>query len=191
MKKLSRNSAGFSTVEGLLILVIAALIGFVGWYVWHGKNNTDKAYNAVSSANNTPSVSERKTNNQPASSATAKLKQQYLEVKDWGVKVKIRNPENVIFDEIKNIGGEDVAGSHYDGYAHASFKDGVFKDKRCSLSTGLALYRSSIKNGATGKTVGNYYFWVTGSPAPCGYEPDNPIPKNFSEDFDGTNVFAL
>jgi len=91
----------------------------------------------------------------------------------------------------KNTGGEDVAGNHYDGYAHASFKEGVFKDKRCSVSTGLALYRSTVKNNASGKTVGTYYYWATGSPAPCGYELDNPIPKNFSEDFHGTNVSAL
>lgn len=35
---------GFSAVEGLLLVVIAGLIGFVGWYVYHVKNQTSTTY---------------------------------------------------------------------------------------------------------------------------------------------------
>lgn len=43
MKKLSRNSAGFSAMKGLLIVVIVALVGFVGWYVWHSTATTQQS----------------------------------------------------------------------------------------------------------------------------------------------------
>lgn len=35
------NQKGFSVVEGLLMLVIAGVIGFVGWYVLSAKHQTD------------------------------------------------------------------------------------------------------------------------------------------------------
>ncbi|PJE65369.1 hypothetical protein COU91_02015 [Candidatus Saccharibacteria bacterium CG10_big_fil_rev_8_21_14_0_10_47_8] len=41
-KKKPKKQQGFTLVEGLLILVIVGVLGFVGWYVWHAKNNTEK-----------------------------------------------------------------------------------------------------------------------------------------------------
>jgi type II secretory pathway pseudopilin PulG len=37
-----KNENGFSIVEVLLVFVVVALIGFIGWYVWQTKSNTDK-----------------------------------------------------------------------------------------------------------------------------------------------------
>ncbi len=61
MKKSPSDSAGFSAVEGLLILVIVALVGFVGWYVWHSKNSSNKAYNGASNVNNTSTAATKKS----------------------------------------------------------------------------------------------------------------------------------
>jgi hypothetical protein len=52
MKRISNRTAGFSSLEAMLILVILGIIGFVGWYVWHTKQSTDKAYTAASSSAN-------------------------------------------------------------------------------------------------------------------------------------------
>lgn len=49
MKKLNTNQRGSSAIEALLILVIIGLIGFVGWYVYSAKNETDKNLTANSS----------------------------------------------------------------------------------------------------------------------------------------------
>ncbi|MBI2589068.1 hypothetical protein HYW35_02610 [Candidatus Saccharibacteria bacterium] len=35
---MKKNQKGFSAVEGLLILIIVGLLGFVGWYVWNSNN---------------------------------------------------------------------------------------------------------------------------------------------------------
>lgn len=47
---MSKQQDGFSAVEGLLILIIAGLIGFTGWYVWHSTKKTD---DTLSSADKT------------------------------------------------------------------------------------------------------------------------------------------
>jgi hypothetical protein len=59
---MKKNQKGFSAVEGLLILVIAGLIGFVGWYVWQAKNNAD---DNLSSATETSNSTQNITNASP------------------------------------------------------------------------------------------------------------------------------
>ncbi len=39
MKKLSKNSAGFSVFEVLLVVVLVSIIGFVGWYVLRARSD--------------------------------------------------------------------------------------------------------------------------------------------------------
>ena len=47
MKKLGQR--GFSAVEGVLIFVIIALVGGVGWYVWSNKDKTNENDSSISS----------------------------------------------------------------------------------------------------------------------------------------------
>jgi len=42
-----KNQKGFSALEGLLILVIVSLIGFVGWYVFHTKASVNNTYKSA------------------------------------------------------------------------------------------------------------------------------------------------
>jgi uncharacterized protein HemX len=47
-----RNERGFAHLEIVLLIIIAAIIGGVGWYVYHTKQNTDKTLNAASTTSN-------------------------------------------------------------------------------------------------------------------------------------------
>lgn len=42
-----KNTKGFTLIEGLLILVIAGLLGGTGWYVWSAKKKADKSLNTA------------------------------------------------------------------------------------------------------------------------------------------------
>lgn len=85
------NQNGFGAVEGLLIIVIVGLLGFVGWYVWHSKNQADKN---LSNASNASIVSTPTSNSQ-----------QYLTIKEWGVKAKLSDP---IKDATYTIAGKNA-----------------------------------------------------------------------------------
>ncbi len=87
---MNENQKGFSVVEGLLILIIVGLIGCVGWYVWHAKNNADANLNSAASSN---------TVIPPTQQTKPKDTAQYLEIKEWGVKFKI--PSNLTSIEYK------------------------------------------------------------------------------------------
>lgn len=39
---MAKNQKGFSAIEAVVVLFIAAVIGLVGWYVYKAKNDTDK-----------------------------------------------------------------------------------------------------------------------------------------------------
>src|SRR4051812_16558610 len=44
---MKRNQKGFSGVEFFLILIILAFVGYVGWYVYSVRSDTNKTYNQV------------------------------------------------------------------------------------------------------------------------------------------------
>jgi phosphatidylinositol-3-phosphatase len=58
---MSTKSKGFAIVESLLILVIAGLIGFVGWYVWSSRKSAISIYNSAGSSLQTPTQFKKST----------------------------------------------------------------------------------------------------------------------------------
>jgi Tfp pilus assembly protein PilV len=65
MKSLKKNESGFSAVEIILVLVIVALLGVVGWFVYN-RNQDNK------STNNTTSTTTTSTVTSPSTSTTTK-----------------------------------------------------------------------------------------------------------------------
>lgn len=51
-KNFMQNFGGFTLIEGLLILVIAGLLGGTGWYVWRVHNKTANSFTNAGSSNN-------------------------------------------------------------------------------------------------------------------------------------------
>lgn len=60
MKK-HEHSLGFGAIETLLILASVGILGFVGWYVWHAKNNADTSLKSATTAsvNSSPQVKNK------------------------------------------------------------------------------------------------------------------------------------
>jgi hypothetical protein len=74
------KQSGFAVVEGLLILVIVAMVAGIGYYVWHAKQQSDK----LASETGTSSVALKT----PKQTAATPAEQKYLSIKEWGVKMK-------------------------------------------------------------------------------------------------------
>jgi hypothetical protein len=66
--KIHKNQKGFSAVEGLLVLVIIGLVVFIGWYVWHSKNATDKTLSSANKASTSSSATKPTTQKQAVGS---------------------------------------------------------------------------------------------------------------------------
>lgn len=68
MRNDTKKQLGFSAVEALLLLVIVAMIGFSGWYVWHAKQNADKTLTADKST--VPIFNKKKSTSPSSTSST-------------------------------------------------------------------------------------------------------------------------
>jgi uncharacterized protein (UPF0333 family) len=75
---------GFSTIEGLLILVIVLILGGVGWYVWHSTKSTNDVLNSVDKSSS--AVGNTATQK---SVPTSKQTTQTLDIKEWKVKLPL------------------------------------------------------------------------------------------------------
>ena len=54
---MKKNEKGFGAIEGIVVLIIVGLLGFVGWYVWHSratKTAYSPATNTSTSSNSEP-----------------------------------------------------------------------------------------------------------------------------------------
>jgi hypothetical protein len=72
MVSIKRDEHGIGHIESLLVVVIVAIIGFTGWYVYHTKQNSDKALNAAASTSNNagPRFTKKATSSSPAASGS-------------------------------------------------------------------------------------------------------------------------
>jgi hypothetical protein len=64
MNKLSKNQKGFTVVEALLFILIVAVIGFGGYYVWHTQHNKKTPVTTTSTS------SKSSTSTKPITTAT-------------------------------------------------------------------------------------------------------------------------
>jgi Tfp pilus assembly protein PilE len=67
MSNVRKNQAGFSAVEVGLIVIIIAILAFVGYYVWHTKQSVDKSL----TANNSSASTQQSSKTNPTSTTPA------------------------------------------------------------------------------------------------------------------------
>lgn len=87
--KLYKNQKGFSLVEGLLVIIALAIVGGVGYYVYHTQQETSKT------------VDTAKTTNQSTATASTEAKD-YLVLKEVGMKMDKTGMPGVYYKVGKN-----------------------------------------------------------------------------------------
>jgi hypothetical protein len=130
------NTKGFSVVEAGLVLVIVGIIGFAGWKVWDVQQQTDKP-------------EQQATTSSLPSSEPADQVNQFLELKDVGLKLELT-------DEIKDAYAytstdEFTGGGVYISTRYFDDKQG-FEDCRAGMFDGReALGLVAIDSGKIGE----------------------------------------
>ena len=167
------SQKGFAVLESLLILVIIGIIGGTGWYTWHTKNQTDKI---LSEASNTAQTTK-------TVKSTLTQAQQYLTVKEWGVRAPYDGSLTLQYQVVSQAGQT---------WAYFSSDQLAASDPGCSVENGAAglinryaagskLYledgsqsdqtiEQAIASGAitTYSHVGDYYYFPVSSQSACG-----------------------
>jgi|SRR3989344_6256642 len=62
MKTLKNNESGFSAVEVILVIIIVALLGIVGWFVYKNQNKTTTPSTTANTTTSTPTETTTTTN---------------------------------------------------------------------------------------------------------------------------------
>jgi prepilin-type N-terminal cleavage/methylation domain-containing protein len=95
------NQKGFSVVEILIVIVVIGLLGAVGWLVYDRQSSktSEKPSTQTSAQQNT------ETKKQETPKEAAKVpEQQYLEVKEWGVKLPLTDEISDLSYEVTSKG---------------------------------------------------------------------------------------
>lgn len=190
MKKFNYES-GFAAAEALLIVVIVAIVGGTGWYVWHSKQSVNTTLSNTGKSD-TPIVHKTtvsKDNNKMSSNA-AEDASQYVTIADWGIRIKMRNADKIQFKVIDTPGQISYDGTNYDAVANPEFVPSALVNKSCE--PGVSLFRAKeAPQEYTAMQVGNLYYWVTGGPGACDNDNDNQLKTQFLQDFSPKNISLL
>lgn len=169
---MNKTQKGFAVLESLLILVIIAIIGGTGYYVWHSKAQTDK--NLDNASNSSQSLVTQNTKSKSNKAAVPATATKYLTIKEWGIRI----PYN----------GEDTFSYHIDpsnpGLASIISAD-LSKNYDCTASGAGMIIQFAPSDGSspsgdgptvkeyeaqhpgTYKIIGDNYYLITHDQSSC------------------------
>lgn len=186
------NQKGFSVVEGVLILVIVAVLGGVGWFVWHSKNNTNSTYNAAANSGTGKISSTKATAAKVTTTTTDTTSSKWLLYTPSGKQYSIRVPDGWKFTATKgsdeNLYAFDMpdltfkqgtkasvdvveGGRDFSSVALLLGYSSTFKKSDYSTDLGQATKQTGFKTDA-GVAVDQYYFLETKNPEVMGLPKD-------------------
>ena len=163
------NQKGFTAIEAVLIVVILAIIGGTGYYVYQANNKSTDTQNTA------------QLNAESAVPHKAAGKTTYTTITEWGVRapysgsLKLQytlssDGKQADFTSDKLVATDaactDQFGGQIDRYAPADIAtpDGT--------GTTTAKDRAATASKSTYAYVGGYYYFFTHSQAACGTDPD-------------------
>jgi len=178
-----RNIKGFSAVEGLLILIIAGILGFTGWYVYSSHNKTS---DTLTNADLASSVNA----NYSKCPAADSKNQDYLTVTEWSVKVPLCTGITDLYYSmtdgqaaaVKNLGGTASAATFRTKALDDRFKNcsgnglvllrGKADDKYLSTDLKPSTFKDAFSskktvNDITSQKLGDYYYISSGPVGSC------------------------
>lgn len=191
--QVKRQQNGFAVLELVLILVVLAILGFTGWFVYHSRQAADKTYS--NTAKDMPqTVSTIKTfadcQKSPGSKILTTYPEQcittggkmfsdtlkYLVIKEWGVKFPITNDETELTYRRMNPESSTQPIDGFDILSPSVAKlcgtggDGTFANMmRISVSDPntdlVAAYKKEL--GTRAVRLGNYYYLFGGTTNEC------------------------
>lgn len=186
MVKSTSNEKGFSVIELVLVLVIVALVGVVGFLAYKDQAEKSTAHPASTSTT-------KQTTTTPAATAAPTTSANYLVIKEWGVEIKMADANKVQYNYTGKP-GTNTNGS-YDSSIELSIKPDYLQDKTCMLSVGMSrtttlssIAPSSYQNY---KQVGSNFYFEDGSPYSCGNQADDTLDQAVLQEFTLANLQSL
>jgi hypothetical protein len=168
MKK-SLSSKGFGAIAALIVVLVLAAIGSGSYYVWH-KNHVKKAPSTSATSKSSSQRAAQAGNSSSTTQQNAVTQGQYLEIKEWGVRIKPASSLPSVTYTIDDSNGHQ--------WAVLKFKDlpdtcnGVYHFSRAMAGQDIDGYGNSPEkllslDSSSIKQVGDYYYYLGHGQAAC------------------------
>jgi hypothetical protein len=173
----------YSSARILLIIIIVAIIGAVGAYVWHSQKTVDDTYNAT--GNQSVAPSKQKTINSNSTQATpAPSASQNFTIKEWGVtapysdnlilEYKLNSkgslPRSAIFSS-KQLDASSAQCSHNHSYGgridQYRYNEEMSGAGNSTGNSTAEEYAKTLKKSEYAH-IGDYYYFFRHSQGACG-----------------------
>ena len=172
------NQKGFTAIEGLLILVILAIVGGTGYFIYHSNQKTsDTLSSSAKIAQSSPSkITKKKSSASPQTSAKSSTStspaQTYLTITQWGVQIPLSSAISDALYVYYGQSGTDDSGKNTYGSVFLSTKSYDTSYPKCSVETGAgpsiigSIVRYAASSGV-GTVIGNYSYAFVPPQASC------------------------
>ncbi len=184
--KLRNNQKGFGVVEGIVIIVVIILLAFIGWFAWNKRGST-----ADSTSNQ---ASSQASNSETSKTKDADADEAYLNITEWGMKIKTDQAKNVTYI----IEKAEIASPHneedmYDEVVRFTIDPTLLTDTSCGVGVSLFRYKSTPSSSSleAAQKIGDRYYEFFGGPDTCTNSADNEIKTNILIDLNNNNLEAL
>lgn len=152
------NNKGFGHLALLLSLLVLAVVGAAGYYVYSKSHESGLA---TSHSTRKPSSPARDSSNETSSN---EKHLGYLIIKEWGIKIKLEDADKLTYAMHGTPNGTPNADS-ITSYVTFQLNDSVAAPDACRM-LGPSLVQATAATSAT--KIGNYYYGLEGGYDDCG-----------------------
>jgi len=160
---MNKTEDGLSVLSIVLVIVVAGILGAGGWALF-------RKHQAANAKPDTATASAQ-TSGKHAAQTEAKVEQtsgiapgdQYLVIKEWGIKLKMEDADKVTYVMHGTPNGSPNA-DMVTSYASLRLKDTLTAVEDCK-DLGLAL--TQLTDAPYSVKIGNYYYGYEGGPGAC------------------------
>lgn len=189
---------GFGLVPVLMVLILVSVIGFAGYYVWNNQYKKKETTQQPETQKpiNTNSVKPTETT-KPSTSAD---NQNYLVIKEWGVKIPLTSDIEDAGYTINPNGPAETEQSvwiYKKAYVDISSScDKLYNITRFSNPSAKIDWYGDISTlGERYKNIsykiGNYYYAPVGPQGPCGNPVGNDANPSFADQVKTNQAFSV
>ncbi len=170
------SQSGFAALEAVLLVVIVAIIGGTGYFVYHANKKTNSTFNSAAKvAQSTPQQKTKKKSTTPAKTTTTTPAptQAYFTITEWGVRAPYNGTDTLTYRLNADKTSATAISKQLVGLDAGCATFGAGQIARLSASDvlydgGPTIAQAAVQDPGDYGHVGNYYYHFVHDQAACG-----------------------
>jgi Tfp pilus assembly protein PilV len=172
---MKQNQSGFGVLVIVVIILVVAVIGLAGWKFMRGMHKDEATTTTTTTTTNNAKSDTSKTTEATNQGAT-----KYLTIKEWGVKFALTtDTADAYYDTATSSSLDSMSLRVHSLDSESDCKNGklslagIFRVPKDAMDDMLPGKKYSETRD--GKTVGDYFYFISGSQYMCTEAPDKQV----------------